>query len=90
MEVKERMLTDKERKLVEENHELIYKVTDSIGLDIEDCYDLFAISLCHAAQNHRPKRHICDFKEFAEMNMMYDYLAHKYRDYVCCNCNNQY
>lgn len=86
MEVKERMLTEKERKLVEKNHELIYKVADSIGADIDDCYDIFAISLCHAAQRHRQTKHICEFKEFAEITMIYDYLEHKYKDSVCRNC----
>lgn len=80
---KERMLTDEERKLVEDNHELIYKVADSIGADIEDCYDIFAISLCHAAQNYKKTMHICNFKEFAEITMIYDYLAYKYK-YIMC------
>lgn len=78
MKVKERMLTSDERRLVEENHELIYKVADSIGADIDECYDIFAISLCHAAQRHNEAKNVCGFKEFAEICMIYDYLDYKH------------
>lgn len=80
MKIKERMLTNDEKHLVEEHHNLIYKVADSIGADIDECYDIFAISLCHAAQKHNTGKHICGFKEFAEICMIYDYLDYRHKE----------
>ena len=39
-------MTDEQKKLVEENHALIYQVIRDMGLPIEDHYDLGAIGLC--------------------------------------------
>ena len=37
------MLTDEERKIAEENHNLIYFFINHFKVDIEEYYDLFAI-----------------------------------------------
>lgn len=42
-------MTDEQKKLVEDNHSLIYLVIRNMGLTIEDNYDLAAIGLCKAA-----------------------------------------
>lgn len=50
------MLTDAQRKLVEENHNLIYSFMKSRNLAASDFYDICAIGLCKAAQKYNPKR----------------------------------
>lgn len=45
-------MTDEQKKLVEDNHSLIYLVISNMGLTIEDNYDLAAIGLCRAAMNY--------------------------------------
>ena len=42
-------LNDEQRKLVEDNHNLIYTFMRSHGLEIEEWYDVLAIALCKAA-----------------------------------------
>lgn len=42
-------LNDKQRRLVEENHNLIYSFLLANKLDIEEYYDLAAIGICKAA-----------------------------------------
>lgn len=43
-------MTEEQKKLVEENHNLIYSFLQKYGLTIDDCYDLAAIGLCKAAK----------------------------------------
>ena len=43
-------LTDAQRKLVEDNHNLIYFYAHKKGLPIDEYYDLLAIGLCVAAK----------------------------------------
>lgn len=43
------MLTDEQRQLAADNHNLIYKFARSKRLDIREYYDLLAIGLCKAA-----------------------------------------
>jgi len=42
-------MTDEQRKLIEDNHNLIYSFLWKHGLDIEEFYDLAAIGMCKAA-----------------------------------------
>ena len=42
-------LTEDQRRLVEENHNLIYKVLYDHHLDVDEWYDVAAIGLCKAA-----------------------------------------
>lgn len=46
---KDKRLDEKQKKLVEKNHNLIYKFIVLRNLDEEELYDLLAISLCKAA-----------------------------------------
>ena len=48
-------LTDEQRKVVEENHNLIYKVLNDHCLDVDEWYDVAAIGLCKAAQLFKPE-----------------------------------
>lgn len=73
----ERMLTEDERKLVEDNHDLIYMVSDCLDIDIDDYYGVLAIGLCHAAQNYNKRKHKHAFDEFAKIHMTYE---------LCLNC----
>ena len=41
-------LTNDQRKLVEQNHNLIYAFLHTKNLNIEEWYDICAISLCKA------------------------------------------
>lgn len=50
------MLTDEQRKLVEENHSLIYWYLNRRGLDHSEYYDLLAIELCLTVANYNPDR----------------------------------
>ena len=45
-------LTEEQRKLVEENHNLIYGFLNQYKLDDEDFYDLASIGLCKAAMKY--------------------------------------
>lgn len=49
-------LSDEQRKLVEENHNLIYSLLNARGWSIEDYYDLAAIGLCRAAIMFDPEK----------------------------------
>jgi RNA polymerase sigma factor (sigma-70 family) len=42
-------LTEEQRKLVEENHNLIFKYAIKNNIDIDEYYDLLAIGMCKAA-----------------------------------------
>lgn len=46
----DKKLTEKQQKLVEENHNLIYGFANKMHLPLEEYYDLLAIGLCKAAQ----------------------------------------
>ena len=57
------MMTDEQKKLVEDNHSMIYLVIRDMGLPIEDNYDIAAIGLCKAAINYNPEKY--SFSTFA-------------------------
>lgn len=46
-------LNDEQKKLAEENHNLIYKFIALRNLDAEELYDLLAISLCKAVLSYK-------------------------------------
>lgn len=74
--MEERILTDEERKLVEDNHELIYTVANSMGIDLEEFYGVLAIGLCHAAQSYDEKKHHYGFSMFASMVMILEWARY--------------
>lgn len=80
MKGKERVLTNEEKKLVEDNHDIIYKVVESLGADIDEYYDVFAINLCHSAQRYSSKKYFCSFEEFAAICMIYEYIDCEYKN----------
>ena len=49
----EMTLTDEQKALVTENHQLIFGYLTKKGLNIDEYYDLAAIGLCKAAMNYR-------------------------------------
>lgn len=67
-------LTERQRKLVEKNHNLIYKFAYQHKLPIDDYYDLLAISLCEAAKKYDESRGA--FSTFAYTYMMNSFRKH--------------
>lgn len=49
-------LTAEQSRLVEENHNLIYGVINTFGLDIEEYYDLMALELCYTVMKYDSSR----------------------------------
>lgn len=74
MKLKEvNIMTEEQKKLVEDNHNLIYFMIHKYNLDIEEYYDIFALSLCKAAINYD----VCKgyaFSTYAASAMKGDYL----------------
>lgn len=74
-------MTDEQRKLVEENHNLIYGFLNKEELEDDDYYDIVAIGLCKAAMNYNEKKG--KFSTFAykcmntEVKIYYKYLNKK-------------
>ena len=50
------ILSDEQRKIAEENHNLIYSFARKKNLDIDEFYDLLAIGLCKAAYYFKPNK----------------------------------
>ena len=61
-------LTDEQRRLVEDNHNLIYKVLYDKHLDIDEWYDIAAIALCNAAKLYDANRDI-QFSTYAYISI---------------------
>lgn len=57
------MMTEEQRKLVEENHNLIYFYLHKRGLSIDEYYGLAAIGLCKAAMTY--KDGVSEFSTYA-------------------------
>lgn len=70
-------MTEQQKKLVEENHNLIYGFLHKQNLDPEEYYDLAAIALCEAAQIYDPDRGI----SFSTLGYrcMYNCIGHEIR-----------
>ena len=49
-------LTDEQKLLVEQNHDLIYWFINKKGLPLNEYYDLFAIVLCETAMKYDPSK----------------------------------
>lgn len=50
------VLTEEQRKVVTENHNLIYWYINLKGLDIDEWYDILAIELCNTVMRHDPSK----------------------------------
>ena len=66
-------MTEEQKKLVEDNHNLIYFMIHKYNLDIEEYYDIFALSLCKAAINYDINRGTT-FSTYAISVMKSDFL----------------
>ena len=66
-------MTEKQKKLVEDNHNLIYFMIHKYNLDVEEYYDIFALSLCKAAINYDVNKGYA-FSTYAASAMKGDYL----------------
>ena len=66
-------LTDEQRKLVEDNHNLIYSFAISRKISIEEYYDLLAIGLCKAAYYYNPEKG--KFSTIAYIRMQHELIA---------------
>lgn len=60
-------LTEEQKKLVEENHNLIYWFAKKYHVPIEDYYDVLAQGLCMAAYHYDPSK--CSFSTYAYLCM---------------------
>ena len=67
-------MTQEQRKLVEENHKLIYYTLNKYKLNPEEYYDILAIGLCKAAIKFDPER--SKFSTFAMKVMYNEFLQH--------------
>ena len=71
-------LSTEQRKLVEENHNLIYAVIHRLNLSVEDYYDIAAIGLCKAAIKYDSERGM--FSTFAFSVIRNEILMDKRKD----------
>lgn len=46
-------MTEQQKQLITENHNLIYSFLNTYNLDVEEYYDLAAIGLCRAAKSYQ-------------------------------------
>ena len=60
-------LSEEQKKLVEENHSLIYWFAKKYHIPIEDYYDVLAQGLCMAAYHYDPSK--CSFSTYAYLCM---------------------
>ena len=60
-------LTEEQKKLVEENHNLIYWFAKKYHVPIEEYYDVLAQGLCMAAYHYDPSK--CSFSTYAFLCM---------------------
>jgi RNA polymerase sigma factor (sigma-70 family) len=79
------VLTAEQQQLVTDNHNLIYDFCKKQGCDKNDYYDIFALSLCRAAERFDPKKgfkfstlaYRCMLNDFHEEFRKQNYLMRK-------------
>ena len=87
-------MTEEQKKLVEDNHNLIYFTIHKYNLDIEEYYDIFALALCRAAINYDPNKGTT-FSTYAVSAMKGDFLHNirkskaKRRSGTCVSINEE-
>lgn len=72
-------ITDEQKKLVEENHNLIYSFLQANQFPLDEYYDVAAIGLCMAAINFNPESG-CTFSTYAYRVMMSKILMEKRKE----------
>lgn len=70
-------MTRESQRLVEDNHNLIYKILKNTGLTEEDYYDLAAIGLCKAAETYNTSKY--EFSTYAYKCMYNEIHKEKWR-----------
>lgn len=78
-------LNDDQKRIVEENHNLIYKFAQNYHLDLEQYYDVLAIGLCRAAFHYKGNTEY-QFSTYAFKVMKNEYL-NTYRSQYGCKRN---
>lgn len=71
-------MLEEQKRLVEENHNLIYYTLGNYRLNPEDYYDILAIGLCKAAMNFDPKK--SKFSTFAMKVMYNEFVQYQQRE----------
>lgn len=66
------MLNEDQRKLVEENHDLIFGFAHLYKIDLDEHYDTLAIGLCKSAMVYSPEKGL--FSTLAYTVMKHEYL----------------
>lgn len=74
-------LTDSQKILVEDNHNLIYHVCKKLHLNLDEYYDVLALSLCKAAVKFKPDKGVT-FSTFAIKVMTMDAFSQMRKDKV--------
>ena len=73
-------LTDEQRKLVEENHDLIYGYAMKHNISVDDYYGVLAMGLCDAAKKFDKSKGSFSTIAYMRMRWMFDwYLQHEGR-----------
>lgn len=67
-------LSDEQKRLVEENHKLIYWFIHKYNLSIEEYYDILALSIIKAAKTFDKSK--TKFSTYASIIMRHDFLRH--------------
>lgn len=71
------MLSEEQKKLVEDNHNLIKWFAGTHGISLEEYYDILAIALCKAALKYDPEKSL--FSTYAVKTMSNEYCLHMRR-----------
>lgn len=72
--MKEEPLTEKQRALAAENHNLIYAYAVKMGISIDEYYDVLSIGLCKAAREFDESK--SKFATFAYSSMQNELFTH--------------
>lgn len=74
------------KKIVEENHNLIYSFLNIRNLNIEEYYDIAALGLMKAAKTFDPNRKV-KFSTYA-YTVMYNFIQHEWRKKISLSRKN--
>lgn len=77
-------LTEEQKKLVEDNHNLIYFVLRRFNWNIDEYYDMAAYALCRAALLYKPDKNI-RFSSYAVksiFNTIWNYRLREAKHYI--------
>lgn len=89
-------MTESQRKLAEDNHNLIYSFLNIRNLDVEEYYDIMAIALCKAAKTFDGEKAkfstyafylmknalYIDYREKSKLSAIPEYMIDHYEAYI--------